>query len=128
LFTAPHERLINEWATVTCFGNPTLWKGRPWHFWRRGVLKDFDYRPDLEYGRSRPKKIAEINPAATIIKELWPRIGEPDYTPYIATILSAKPDMVCSFLWGGDLAFIRQAEVPSIFSKGPFTVCLITTF
>ena len=93
---------------------------------KRGFKKILIIGPDLEYGRGQAgafkKKISEINPAATIIKELWPRIGEPDYTPYIATILASKPDMVCSFLWGGDLAsFIRQAGPHQFFQKVPFT-------
>ena len=93
---------------------------------KRGFKKILIIGPDLEYGRSQAgafkKKISEINPTATIIKELWPRIGEPDYTPYIATILASKPDMVCSFLWGGDLAsFIRQAGPHQFFQKVPFT-------
>ncbi|MCU0578713.1 MAG: ABC transporter substrate-binding protein, partial [Desulfobacterota bacterium] len=81
--------------------------------------------PDLEYGRSQAeafkKKIAEANPAAAVVKELWPRIGEPDYTPYIAAILSAKPEAVYSILWGGDLAsFLRQAQPYGLFQKTPF--------
>ena len=81
--------------------------------------------PDLEYGRSQAeafkKKIAELNPAIILVKELWPRIGEPDYTPYIATILAAKPDLVYSILWGGDLAsFLRQARPHNLFQKTQF--------
>ena len=92
---------------------------------KRGFKKILIIGPDLEYGRSQAgafkMKISEINPATTIVKELWPRIGEPDYTPYIATILAAKPDMVCSFLWGGDLAaFMRQASPHQFFQKVPF--------
>jgi branched-chain amino acid transport system substrate-binding protein len=92
---------------------------------KRGFKKIMIIGPDLEYGRSQAgafkKKITEINPATTIVKELWPRIGEPDYTPHIATILAAKPDIVCSFLWGGDLAaFIRQATPHQFFQKVPF--------
>ncbi len=81
--------------------------------------------PELEYGRSTAeafkKKIAELNAAAVVVKELWPRIGEPDYTPYIAAVLSTKPDAVYAILWGGDLAsFMRQALPHGIFQKTQF--------
>ncbi|MBI5584229.1 MAG: ABC transporter substrate-binding protein [Deltaproteobacteria bacterium] len=81
--------------------------------------------PELEYGHSQAeafkKKIAELNPAVAVVKEFWPRLGEPDYTPYIAAVLSTKPDAVYSILWGGDLAsFLRQALPHGVFQKTQF--------
>jgi branched-chain amino acid transport system substrate-binding protein len=81
--------------------------------------------PDLEYGHSQAeafkKKLAEINPGLAPVKELWPRLGESDYTPYIATLLSAKPEVVYSILWGGDLAsFLRQARPHNLFQRTQF--------
>jgi branched-chain amino acid transport system substrate-binding protein len=81
--------------------------------------------PELEYGHSQAeafkKRMGELNPAAAVVKELWPRIGEPDYTPQIAAILSTKPELVYSILWGGDLAsFLRQAQPHGVFQKTQF--------
>jgi len=129
LHSANNERLINELGHRYVFSviPNTYMEGQALAAFlgKKGFKKILIIGPDLEYGRSQAgafrKKITEINPAATIIKELWPRIGEPDYTPYIATILAAKPDMVCSFLWGGDLAsFMRQAGPHQFFQKVPF--------
>ncbi len=129
LHSANNERLINELGHRYVFSviPNTYMEGQALAAFlaKRGFKKILIIGPDLEYGRSQAaafkKKITEIHPAATIIKELWPRIGEPDYTPYIATILAAKPDMVCSFLWGGDLAgFMRQASPHQFFQKTPF--------
>jgi branched-chain amino acid transport system substrate-binding protein len=129
LHSANNERLINELGHRYVFSvTPnTYMEGQALAAFlaKRGFKKILIIGPDLEYGRSQAeafkKKITEINPATTIIKELWPRIGEPDYTPYLATILAAKPDMVCSLLWGGDLAgFMRQASPHQFFQKVPF--------
>ena len=130
LHSANNERLMNELGHRYVFSviPNTYMEGQALAAFlaKRGFKKILIIGPDLEYGRSQAgafkKKITEINPATTIIKELWPRIGEPDYTPYIATILAAKPDMVCSLLWGGDLAsFMRQASPHQFFQKVPFT-------
>jgi branched-chain amino acid transport system substrate-binding protein len=130
LHSANNERLVNESGHRYVFSviPNTYMEGQALAAFlaKRGYKKILIIGPDLEYGRSQAgafkKKITEINPATTIIKELWPRIGEPDYTPYIATILAAKPDMVCSLLWGGDLAgFMRQAGPHQFFQKVPFT-------
>jgi len=129
LHSAGNERLINELGHRYVFSviPNTYMDGQALAAFlaKKGFKKILIIGPDLEYGRSQAgafkKKITEINPAITIIKELWPRIGEPDYTPYIATILAAKPDMVCSLLWGGDLAsFMRQAIPHQFFQKVPF--------
>jgi branched-chain amino acid transport system substrate-binding protein len=130
LHSANIERLINELGHRYVFSviSNTYMEGQALAAFlaKRGFKKILIIGPDLEYGRSQAgafkKKITEINPATTIIKELWPRIGEQDYTPYIATILATKPDMVCSLLWGGDLAsFMRQASPHQFFQKVPFT-------
>jgi branched-chain amino acid transport system substrate-binding protein len=52
------------------------------------------------------------------IGELWPKLGERDFSSYITTILHAKPDAVFSSLWGGDLiAFVKQANTYGFFDK-----------
>ena len=101
---------------------------------KRGFKKILIIGPDLEYGRGqagafKKKNISEINPAATIIKELWPRIGEPDYTPYIATILASKPDIVVPFSGAAisPVSSARPARI-SFFRRSPLPVCSITTF
>ena len=76
--------------------------------------------PDIEYGHSQAnafkKKLSEIIPSAQVVKELWPKLGEQDYVPYITALLSSKPEIVYSILWSGDLAgFIRQAKACGLF-------------
>lgn len=53
--------------------------------------------------------------------DLWPKLGERDFSSHITTMLSAKPDAVFSSLWGGDLiAFIKQAKAYGFFDKTQF--------
>jgi branched-chain amino acid transport system substrate-binding protein len=53
--------------------------------------------------------------------ELWPKLGERDFSSHITTMLSANPDAVFSSLWGGDLiAFIKQAKSYGFFDKTKF--------
>jgi branched-chain amino acid transport system substrate-binding protein len=55
------------------------------------------------------------------VGELWPKLGERDFSSHITTILNAKPDAVFSSLWGGDLiAFIKQANTYGFFDKVQF--------
>jgi branched-chain amino acid transport system substrate-binding protein len=53
--------------------------------------------------------------------DLWPKLGERDFSSHITAILNANPDAVFSSLWGGDLiAFIKQAKAYGFFEKTHF--------
>src|SRR5271157_5917760 len=55
-------------------------------------------------------KLKELRPDAEFVGEVWPKLTETDYTPYIKLIMEAKPDAVWAPLWGMDAVnFIRQA-------------------
>lgn len=70
--------------------------------------------PDYEYGHvSRDDLHEALNQLGVKFEdviELWPRLYEPDYSPYIAALEQAKPDIIVSAIWGGDFhAFVKQA-------------------
>jgi len=53
--------------------------------------------------------------------DLWPKLGERDFSAHITAMLNAKPDAVFTSLWGGDLiAFIKQANAYGFFQKVQF--------
>jgi branched-chain amino acid transport system substrate-binding protein len=88
--------------------------------WKRYVL----IGPDYDYGRTVAAaftaKIKQLRPDVEIVKEFWPKLGEPDFTSYVTGILAQKPDVLYSILWGGDmLAFIKQAKPYGLFDKLP---------
>ena len=71
--------------------------------------------------------LEKVNPKAKIISEQWPKLGEPDFTPYITQLMSAQPDIIFSYLWGADLiAFIKQAKPYGLFEKTKFATLLFT--
>lgn len=52
---------------------------------------------------------------------LWPRLNEPDYSPYINELIRQQPDLVVNSLWGGDfIAFITQATDTALFARSRF--------
>ena len=88
--------------------------------WKRYVL----IGPDYDYGRTVAAaftaKLAQLRPDAQIVKEFWPKLGEPDFTSYITGILAQKPDVLYSILWGGDMiGFMKQAKPYGLFDKVP---------
>ncbi|NJD63007.1 MAG: amino acid ABC transporter substrate-binding protein [Deltaproteobacteria bacterium] len=81
--------------------------------------------PDYEYGHRTwedfwmllQKKRKDVQ----LLGQAWPKLFEPDYTPYITAILKAKPDVLVTTFWGGDtVAFIKQALPYKLFDKMKF--------
>jgi branched-chain amino acid transport system substrate-binding protein len=66
-------------------------------------------------------KLKELKPEAEFLGELWPKLTEPDFKPFIQKILDAKPDAVWSPLWGNDANnFIKQGLAMGLFEKIKF--------
>lgn len=81
--------------------------------------------PDYEYGHRVNADFWEFlqskKEGIQKLGELWPKLGERDFSSHITTILNAKPDAVFSSLWGGDvIAFIKQANTYGFFEKLQF--------
>ena len=81
--------------------------------------------PDYEWGHRVNSDFWEFlqkkKPDVTKLGDLWPKLGERDFSAHITTILNAKPDAVFSSVWGGDLiAFIKQASAYGFFDKTQF--------
>ena len=57
-------------------------------------------------------------PDIQFVAELFPRLGSSSYQTEISRLASAKPDVIFSNLWGGDLEnFVRQALPRGIFQN-----------
>ncbi|MDW8002996.1 MAG: ABC transporter substrate-binding protein [Deltaproteobacteria bacterium] len=81
--------------------------------------------PNYNYGHESwaafKEKIKELRNDVEFVGELWPKLMETDYTPYIEKILDVKPDAVWSPLWGMDAVnFIRQGLKYKLFEKIAF--------
>lgn len=78
--------------------------------------------PDYEYGHRTWEDfwmlLGRQRKDVQLVGQAWPKLFEPDYTPYITAILKAKPDVLVTTFWGGDtVAFIKQALPYKLFDK-----------
>jgi len=91
-------------------------------------LKDKPYtryaliNPDYSYGRSQYDAFVQgmksVKPDFKLVSEQWPKLGTTDFTPYITALLSAKPEVVYTSMWGTDaMTFIKQAKGYGFFKK-----------
>jgi branched-chain amino acid transport system substrate-binding protein len=87
--------------------------------------------PDYSFGHTEANafkaRLKELNPSAQIVGEDYPKLGASDYTAYINKILAAKPDIVYSNIYSGDLVtFVKQATPFEFFKKVSFSTLLST--
>lgn len=74
------------------------------------------------------KRLSENKPNVEKVGELWPKIGERDYTTFITAIGSAKPEAVISLLPGSmGIDFRRQAKGFGLFKKTQFIAVPMST-
>ena len=86
--------------------------------WKRYVTIGQDY----EWGRDAQgvfvKKLAEQSPSTELIKELWCKLGETDFTSYITAIMALKPDFLFGAIAGKDNeTFLQQAKASGLFKR-----------
>jgi len=86
------------------------------------LKKVFILGPDYEYGHRSKKDFmhayTKLVPGAEVVGELWPKLGNKDWTSYIATIMNSDADFVYCSLWGGDvLSFTKTANGFGYFDK-----------
>src|SRR5438876_1814134 len=92
----------------------------------RGPWKTYYFiGPDYEWGHRVNADFWEFlqhkKEGVQKVGDLWPKLGERDFSSHITTMLNAKPDAVFSSLWGGDLiAFVKQANTYGFFDKVQF--------
>ncbi len=78
--------------------------------------------PDYSYGHSQWNELRymldRLGVKYEVAGEHWPKLAQPDYTPFITTIMKDKPDILVAGFWGGDtVAFIKQAMPFGLFDK-----------
>ncbi len=80
---------------------------------------------DYEYGHSIAeeawKYLKMAKPEVQEIGKSWWKVGEPDFTPYITSILSAKPDCAIIATGGaGCVPFLKAAKATGFHERIPF--------
>ncbi len=71
---------------------------------------------DYEYGHAIAdgvwNNLKKLKPKVKLLGHSWWKVGEPDFTPYITAILSAKPDVVIIATGGRDcIPFLKAAKI-----------------
>src|SRR2546430_14786077 len=86
------------------------------------VKKVAHIHPDYAYGRNCYDHFSIVTkkllPRAQNVSEAWPKLFSTDFTSHITKTLAAKPDLLCTSLWGGDYgAFYKQALQHGLLDK-----------
>ena len=87
-----------------------------------GINNDYSYGHDCwqAYQAVLKRHGMEVKP----VLELFPKLGETNFTSHIAAIQQAKPDLLMSSFWSGDATiFMKQAAAVGLLKgmKGVFT-------
>lgn len=80
---------------------------------------------DYEYGHAIADGVWDnlqtLKPDVELLGQSWWKVGEPDFTPYITAILSAKPDAVIVATGGRDcVPFLKAAKATGFNQRVPF--------
>jgi len=80
---------------------------------------------DYEYGHAIAdgvwNNLKKSKPGVKLLGQSWWKVGEPDFTPYITAILSAKPDAVIVATGGRDcVPFLKAAKATGFNKRVPF--------
>jgi len=77
---------------------------------------------DYSYGRdcwdTFKAVLTHFNPNVKFVLDLWPKLGETEFSSHIAAIKKANPDLLFSSFWSGDTTiFFKQAAGVGLFQK-----------
>ena len=79
----------------------------------QGIKRVATIAPDYAYGHDDITafiaKLKQLRPDIEIVDQEWPKLGEPDFTPFITAQMGKKPDAVYCALFAGDfISFVKQ--------------------
>jgi len=92
---------------------------------QRPYLKYWIAGDDYEYGHAIAdgvwSNLQAMKPDVELLGQSWWKVGEPDFTPYITAMLSAKPDAVIVATGGrGCVPFLKAAKATGFNERVPF--------
>lgn len=85
--------------------------------------------PDYAFGHDAAEifkaALQAFKPDIEIVAELYPRLGSSSFQTEISRLSAARPDVIFSNLWGGDLEnFVRQAQPRGLFTSSQVVLAL----
>ncbi|WP_319521960.1 ABC transporter substrate-binding protein [uncultured Desulfosarcina sp.] len=70
-----------------------------------------DYSAGIEYMDAFKRKLKEMNPSIKIVAELYHKLGEKDFAPYVSQIIASGAKIIYTPNWGNDLTLlVKQAK------------------
>lgn len=80
--------------------------------YKRVAIIAQDYSFGKEALSAFKKRLAQANPAAKIVAELYHPAGTKDFAPYASQLIAAKPDVIFTPNWGNDLTLLLKQGRP----------------
>ncbi|MFV0492286.1 MAG: ABC transporter substrate-binding protein [Pseudorhodobacter sp.] len=85
--------------------------------------------PDYAFGHDAAEivkaALKSMKPDVEVVAELFPKLGASTYQTEISRLSAARPDVIFSNLWGGDLEnFVRQANPRGLFRQSTVVLAL----
>lgn len=95
--------------------------------WKKYVTLASDY----EWGHTTQKnfvsQLQQINPEIELVKEIWPRLGDPSFSDHITEIVETNPDFVFGVIASKDnVRWLHLANSINLFDKYPYPGSLIS--
>jgi branched-chain amino acid transport system substrate-binding protein len=82
----------------------------------RGIKRVATIAPDYAYGRDAVAafvaKLKKLRPDIRIVDQEWPKLGEPDLTPFITAQMGKKPDAIYCDEFAGDFGNLVKQGTP----------------
>lgn len=86
--------------------------------WTRYVTMGQDYEWGRDAQRVFVSQLSEVSPDTKLVKELWCKLGETDFSSYITAIMAMKPDFMFGAIAGKDNeTFLQQARAMGLLKR-----------
>ena len=92
-----------DFRTLAVINQDYAWGRDSWELWKAGM--------------------DALKPGVRVVAEMFPRFGATDYSTEVTRLLAARPDVILSTSWGGDLVtLVRQAGERRLFERSTFVL------
>jgi branched-chain amino acid transport system substrate-binding protein len=93
--------------------------------WKGKIKTVAGINPDYSYGRDNWQAFLWIMEKygmnVTPVSDLWPKLGVTDFTAHVAALQQAKPDLIFSSHWAGDVSILlKQAHAAGMMANTKF--------
>lgn len=95
--------------------------------WKRIVTIGSDFEWPHVVVEQVTNRLKELRPDITIVRSLWPKLGESNFSSHIAAGLNDRPDVILLPMFGGSVvSFVKQAKAYGLFEQTKLITMLTT--